>query len=56
MASRTPSSVQSVEPRPSAGADQPATDGTSGDQAITIPGSPELGQIGGAEPGGAGRS
>ena len=38
------------------GDDQPAVDGSSGDWAITIPGSPELGPADGAEPGGAGRS
>ena len=46
--------VQSVEPSQSAGDDQPAADGSSGDRTITIPDSPELGQTGGAELGGAG--
>ena len=45
-----------MEPSQSSSDDQPAADGSSGDRAITILGSPKLGQIGGAEPGGAGRS
>ena len=35
--------------------DQPATDKSSGDRAITIPGSPELGPMGESEPDGAGQ-
>ena len=46
--------VQSVEPSQPTSDDQPAADGSSGDRAITIPGSPELGPTGGAKPGGAG--
>ena len=41
--------VQSIELSQSDGDDQPAADGSSGDQAITIPGSPELGLTGGEE-------
>ena len=48
--------VQSAEPSQSTADDQPATEGSSGDRAITIPGSPELGPTGGAEPDGTGRS
>ena len=48
--------VQSVELSQPAGDGQPATDGSLGDRAITIPGSPELGPLGGEEPNGAGRS
>ena len=47
--------VQSVESSEPAG-DEPAADGSSGDREITIPGSPELGLTGGAEPDGVGRS
>ena len=43
------SPVQSAEPSQLAADDQPATDGSLGDQAITIPSSPELRPIGGAE-------
>ena len=35
--------------------DQPAADGSSGDRAITIPGSPELGPTGESKPDGAGQ-
>ena len=48
--------VQSTEPSQPAADDQPAADGGSGDRAITIPGSPELGPIGGQELDGAGQS
>ena len=48
--------VQSMEPSQPTGDDQPAADKSSGDRAITIPDSLELGPIGGAEPNGAGRS
>ena len=41
-----------MEPSQPAGNDQPAADGSSGDREITIPGSPELGPIGGAKPAG----
>ena len=50
------SPVQSAEPSQPAAHDQPATDGSSGDRAITIPGSPELMSIGGAELDGVSRS
>ena len=42
--------VQFAEPSQPAGDDQLAADRSSGDRAITIPGSPELGPTGGAEP------
>ena len=45
-----------MEPSQPAGDDQPAADGSSGDRAITISGSPELGPTGGVEPDGASRS
>ena len=45
--------VQSVELGQPAGDDQPSADGSLGDRAITILGSPELGSTGGAEPDGA---
>ena len=48
--------VQSAKLSQPAADDQPAADGSSVDQAITIPGSPELGPTGGAEPDGASRS
>ena len=48
--------VQYVEPSQPATNDQLATDGSSGDRAITIPGSPELGPTIGPESGGTGRS
>ena len=48
--------VQSAEPSQPDGDDQPAADGSSGDWAITILGSLELGPTGGVEPAGAGRS
>ena len=48
--------VQSVEPIQPTGDDQPAADGSSGDRTITIPGTPELGPTGGAEPDGVDRS
>ena len=57
-----PAPVQYAEPSQpaaddqSAADDQPAADESSGDRAITIPGSPELGPTGGAEPDGVGRS
>ena len=46
--------AQFVEPSQPAVNDQSAADGSSGDRAITIPGSPELGPIGESEPDGAG--
>ena len=48
--------IQSVEPSQPTGNDQPAADGSSRDRAISIPGSPELGLIGGAELDGVGLS
>ena len=48
--------VQSAEPSQSTTNDQPAADGSSGDRAITIPGSLELGLTIGPEPDGAGQS
>ena len=48
--------VQSAEPSQPATNDQPTADGSSGDWAITIPGSLELGPSIGPEPDGAGRS
>ena len=48
--------VQTAEPNQLATDDQPVADGSSGDQAIIIPYSPELGPIGRTEPDGAGRS
>ena len=48
--------VQSAEPSQSATKDQSAADGSSGDRAITIPGSPELGPTIRLEPSEAGRS
>ena len=48
--------VQYVEPSQPAGDDQSAADRSSGDRAITILGSLELGPTGGAEPDRAGRS
>ena len=48
--------VQSAKPSHPATDDEPATDGSSGDRAITILSSPELGPIGGPESDGAGRS
>ena len=48
--------VQTAEPSQSAADDQPATDGSSGDQAIIIPCSPELGPTGRMELDGACRS
>ena len=44
--------VQSAEPSQPATDDEPAADGSLGDRAITIPGSPELGPTGGPESGG----
>ena len=48
--------AQSAEPSQPATNDQSAADGSSGDQAITIPNSPELGPTIGPELDGAGRS
>ena len=48
--------VQPAEPRQPTTNDQPATEGSSGDRAITIPRSPELGPTIGLESDGAGRS
>ena len=48
--------VQTAEPNQPATDDQPVADGSSGDQAIIIPYSPELGPTGQMEPDGAGRS
>ena len=45
---------QSAEPSQSANDGEPAADRSSGDWAITIPGSPKLGPTGGPEPDGAG--
>ena len=47
--------VQFAEFSQPASDDQPTVDGSSGDQAITIPGSPELGPTGESEPDGAGQ-
>ena len=51
-----PAPVHTVEPSLPATDGQPVTDGSSGDQAIIIPCSPELEPIRGEEPDGAGRS
>ena len=48
--------VQFAEPSHPATDDEPATDGSSGDRAITILGSPKLGPTGGPESDGVGRS
>ena len=48
--------IQSAEPSQPVTNDQSDADGSSGDRAITIPGSPELGPTIGPEPGGVGRS
>ena len=48
--------VQTAGPSQPAADGQPPADGSSGDQAIIIPCSPELGPTGGTEPGGADRS
>ena len=50
-----PAPIQTVGPSVSATDGQPVTDGSSGDQAIIIPCSPELKPTGIAEPDGAGR-
>ena len=51
-----PAPIHTKEPSLSATDGQPITDGSSGDQVIIIPCSPELEPTGGAEPEGAGRS
>ena len=51
-----PAPVQTARPSLSATDGQPATDGSLGDQAITIPCSPELGPTGQTESGGVDRS
>ena len=51
-----PTLIQIVGPSLPTIDDQPVTDGSSWDQAIIIPCSPELEPIGGAEPDGAVRS
>ena len=48
--------VPSAGPSEPAADGQPATDESSRDRAISIPGSPELGPTGGSKPDGAGRS
>ena len=48
--------VQSAESSQPAANDHPAADGSSGDQVFTIPGSPGLGPVSGAEPDRVGRS
>ena len=48
--------VQSVEPSQPATDDEPAADGSLGDRAITISGSPEFGPTGGSKSDGVGRS
>ena len=50
-----PTPVHTAEPSLSATDGQPVTDGSSGDQTIIIPRSPELEPTGGAELNGAGR-
>ena len=47
--------VQHAKPSQPATDDEPAADGSSGDRAITIPGSPELGPTSGSKSDGAGR-
>ena len=51
-----PTPVHNAEPSLQATDGHPVTDGSSGDQAIIIPCSPELEPTGGAEPDGVGRS